>query len=124
MKTNCQYTFRVYYVAVPLGGNVHRILLQNEPMFTLNWGKVRESGVSPIQFFFRYLTCVDLESLYVYLANCMHDLTSNTELDSENHKMKVVLTPKCRHLSQKRNNIEPRKQAIKILNRPIFCNDI
>ena len=26
----------------------------------------------------------------------MHDLASNTELDSENHKMKVVLTPKFR----------------------------
>ena len=24
----------------------------------------------------------------------MHDLASNTELDSENHKMKVVLKPK------------------------------
>ena len=68
--------------------------------------------------------CVDLESLYVYLANCMHDLASNTELDSENHKMKVVLTPKFRHLSPNRNNIEPRKQTIKILNRPIFCNGI
>ena len=73
---------------------------------------------------FRYLACVALESLYVYLANCMHDLASNTELDSENHKMKVVLTPKFRHLSPKRNNIEPRKQTIKILNRPIFCNGI
>ena len=48
-----------------------------------------------------------------YLANCMHDLASNTELDSENHKMKVVLTPEFRHLSPKRNNIEPRKQALK-----------
>ena len=54
----------------------------------------------------------------------MHDLASNTELDSENHKMKVVLTPKLGHLSPKRNNIEPRKQTIKILSRPIFCNDI
>ena len=54
----------------------------------------------------------------------MHDLASNTELDSEDHKMKVVLTPKVRHLSQKRNNIEPRKQTIKILNRPIYCNGI
>ena len=26
----------------------------------------------------------------------MHDLASNTELDSENHKMKVVLTQKFR----------------------------
>ena len=26
----------------------------------------------------------------------MHDLASNTELDSENHKMKVMLTPKFR----------------------------
>ena len=26
----------------------------------------------------------------------MHDLASNTEFDSENHKMKVVLTPKFR----------------------------
>ena len=26
----------------------------------------------------------------------MHDLASNTELDSENHKMKVMLTPKLR----------------------------
>ena len=43
----------------------------------------------------------------------MHDLASNTELDSENHKMKVALTPKFRHLSPKRNNIEPRKQTIK-----------
>ena len=40
--------------------------------------------------------CVDLESLYVYLTNCMHDLASNTELDSENQKMKVMLTPKFR----------------------------
>ena len=86
--------------------------------------KVKKSGISPIQFFFWYLTCVDLESLYVYLANCMHDLASNTELDIENRKMKVVLTPKCRHLSQKRNDIEPREQTIKILNRPIFCNGI
>ena len=54
----------------------------------------------------------------------MHDLASNTELDSENHKMKVVLTPKFRHLSPKRNNTEPRKQTIKILNWPIFCNGI
>ena len=58
-----------------------------------------KSGISPIKFVFRYLTCVDFESLYVYLANCMHDLASNTELDSEKHEMKVVLTPKCRHLS-------------------------
>ena len=43
-----------------------------------------------------YLACIDLESLYVYLANCMHDLASNTELDSENHKMKVMITPKFR----------------------------
>ena len=50
----------------------------------------------------------------------MHDLAPNTELDSENHKIKVVLTPKFRHLSPKRNNIEQRKQTIKILNRPIF----
>ena len=50
----------------------------------------------------------------------MHDLASNTELDSENHKMKVVLIPKFRHLSPKRNNIEPRKQTIEILNRPFF----
>ena len=42
------------------------------------------------------MACVDLESLYVYLANCMHDLAPNTELDSENHKMKVMLTPKFR----------------------------
>ena len=41
----------------------------------------------------------------------MHDLASNTELDSENHKMKVVLTPKFRHLSPKRKNIETRKQT-------------
>ena len=26
----------------------------------------------------------------------MHELASNTELDSENHKMKVMLTPKFR----------------------------
>ena len=26
----------------------------------------------------------------------MHDLASNTEIDSENHKMKVMLTPKFR----------------------------
>ena len=26
----------------------------------------------------------------------MHDLASNTEVDSENHKMKVMLTPKFR----------------------------
>ena len=52
----------------------------------------RHAGISPI--FFCFLVCVDLESLYVYLANCMHDLASNTELDSENHKMKVMLTPK------------------------------
>ena len=32
----------------------------------------------------------------IYLANCMHDLASNTELDSENHKMKVLLTPKLK----------------------------
>ena len=70
-----------------------------------------KSGISPIKFFFWYLACANLESLYVYLANCMHDLASNTELDSENHKMKVVLTPKFRHLSTKRNNIEPRKQT-------------
>ena len=42
------------------------------------------------------MACVNLESLSVYLANCMHDLASNTELDSENHKMKVMLTPKFR----------------------------
>ena len=54
----------------------------------------------------------------------MHDLASNTELDSENLKMKVVLTPKFRPLSPKRNNIEQRKQTIKILNRPIFCSGI
>ena len=66
------------------------------------------------------MACTNLESLYVYLANCMHDLASNTELDSENHKMKVVLIPKFRHLSPKMNNIEPRKQTIKILNRPFF----
>ena len=54
----------------------------------------------------------------------MHDLASNTELDSENHKMKVVLTLEFRHLSPKRNNIEPKKQTIKILNQPIFCNGI
>ena len=54
----------------------------------------------------------------------MHDLASNTEHDNENHKLKVVLTPKFRHLSPKRNNIEERKQTIKILNRPIFCNGI
>ena len=47
-------------------------------------------------FFFRYLACVDLESLYVYKANFMHDLASNTELDSKNHIMKVVLTQKFR----------------------------
>ena len=51
----------------------------------------------------------------------MHDLASNTELDSENHKMKVVLTPKFRHLFPKRNNIEQRKQSIKILNQPFFA---
>ena len=89
-------------------------------MFTLNRKKTRnegkESGIFPVQFFIRYLTCVDLESLCDYLANCMHYLASNTELDSENHKMKVVLTPNCRRLSQKRNNIEPRKHTIKILN--------
>ena len=54
----------------------------------------------------------------------MHDLASKTELDSKNYKMKVVLTPKFRHLSQERNNIEPRKQTIKILNWPIFCTVI
>ena len=70
------------------------------------------------------LGVIDLESLYVYLANCMHDFASNTELDSENYKMKVLLTPKFRHLSLKRNNIESKKQAIKILNTPIFCNGI
>ena len=42
------------------------------------------------------MACVDLESIYVYLANCMHDLAPNTEVDSENHKMKVMLTPKFR----------------------------
>ena len=50
----------------------------------------------------------------------MHDLTANTELYSKNHKMKAVLTPKFRHLSPKRNNIELKKHTIKILNRPIF----
>ena len=66
---------------------------------------------------------VDLESLYVYLANVMHDLALglHTVLDSENHKMKVVLTTKCRRLSPKWNNIESSKQTIKILNWPIFC---
>ena len=80
--------------------------------------KVRKSGISPIEFFSRYLAFVNLESLYVYLANFIHGLASNTVLDSENHKMKVLLTPKCR------NNVEPSKQTIKILNWPIFCNDI
>ena len=70
------------------------------------------------------MACVDLESLYVYLANCMHDLASKTDHDSENHKMKVVLTPKSRHLSPKRDNIEQRKQTIKIMNRPNFYNGI
>ena len=37
-----------------------------------------------------------LESIYLYLANCVHDLASNTEVDSENHKMKVMLTPTFR----------------------------
>ena len=46
--------------------------------------------------FFGTWRVFDLESLYVYLANCMHDLASNTEIDSENHKMKVMLTPKFR----------------------------
>ena len=50
----------------------------------------------------------------------MHDLASKTELDSENHKMKVVLTPKCRHLSPKRNNIEPRQQTVKKSESAIF----
>ena len=85
--------------------------------------KVRKSGISPFNSFFGAWR-VDLESQYVYLANCMHDLAPNTELGSENHKMKVVLTPKFRHLSPKRNNTEPKKQTIKILNRPIFCNGI
>ena len=34
------------------------------------------------------MACVNLESLYVYLANCMHDLASDTELDSEITKWK------------------------------------
>ena len=67
------------------------------------------------------LEYVDLESLYVYLANVMHDLALHTVLDSENHQMKVVLTTKCRRLSPKWNNIESSKQTIKILNWPIFC---
>ena len=50
----------------------------------------------------------------------MHDLASNTELDSKNHKMKVMLTPKFRHISQKKNNIEPRKQTIKNSESAIF----
>ena len=38
------YVQSLLCVAVPLGGNVHRILLQNEPMFTLNWGKTHNEG--------------------------------------------------------------------------------
>ena len=75
--------------------------------------KEKKSGISPIHFFFRYLASVELESLYVYLANFMHDLAPNTELDSENYKMKVVLTPKVRHLPLKRNNIEPSSKLLK-----------
>ena len=62
--------------SISLGGNVSRILLLNEPMFSARQENTHNEGkeiwkFSPIQFFFRYLAVGDLESLYVYLANFM-----------------------------------------------------
>ena len=56
-----------------MGGNVHRILLKNEPMFTLNYKKkthttkVRKSAISPIQFFFSVLAvCRFRITIYIF----------------------------------------------------------
>ena len=59
--------------SLSLGGNVSRILLLNEPMFSLRQENTHNEGKEIwkffIQFFFRYLAVGDLESLYVYYTN-------------------------------------------------------
>ena len=81
---------------VSLSKNINPSSVLVQPRKTRPCITERHAGISPIYFFFRYLACVNLEPIYVYLANCVHDLASNTEVDSKNHKMKVMLTPKFR----------------------------
>ena len=56
-----------------LGGNVHWILLQSEPIFTkyhlIHSARVSKSGISDIELFFRCLEVIILESLYPYEAH-------------------------------------------------------
>ena len=51
-NTKAQMLDSIYHMTITLGGSVHRILLQNEPILTkfqeIHTTKVSKSGISPI----------------------------------------------------------------------------
>ena len=77
--------------AMAMGGNVHRILLQNEPIFTKRQENTHNEGKQFLNFSYLIIFSVFgrgiLEPQYPYMAHNTQGSVSNTVNDRENLKM-------------------------------------